>query len=72
MAGKTNRKHGRSKRKPTDQRYKTELHRERNKKRVMAHDAVWKAACKIVRSKAKDDEVIKDMGRRVRKLRAAA
>lgn len=32
MAGKANRKHGRSKRKPADQRYKAEMRWERNAK----------------------------------------
>lgn len=72
MAGKANRKHGRSKRKPTDQRYKNEMRWERNKKRAITRDAVWKSACKAVRSAAKEGEVVKDVSRRVRKLRAAA
>lgn len=33
MAGKSNRKHGRNKRKPTNQRYKSEMRWEKNKKR---------------------------------------
>ena len=36
MAGKANRKHGRSKRKPTDQRYKSEMRWEKNAKRRQA------------------------------------
>ena len=66
MAGKTNRKHGRNKRKPSNQRYTHEMRWERNKKRNIEKSAAYQSACKSVRSLAKDDKPIKDVSRRVR------
>lgn len=63
--GKKNRKHGGTKRKPAQQRYVAEGRCERNKKRRIAKDAAFKAACAKVRAKA--GEVVKDVCRRIRK-----
>lgn len=68
MAGKSNRKHGRSKRKPTDQRYKSEMRWERNKARKAARNKTFQSACKAVRSAAKEGENVKDVCRRIRKM----
>jgi hypothetical protein len=70
MAGKANRKHGHNKRKPSGQRYTNEMRWERNKRRKVEKSAAFQSACKAVRSLAKDDKPIKDMGRRVRAYRA--
>lgn len=70
MAGKSNRKHGGTKRSQSQQRYTAERRWERNKARRVAKDAAFKSWCARVRAKAYG--AVKDMGRRVRKMRRAA
>lgn len=51
MAGKANRKHGRSKRKPCDQRYKSEMRWEKNaaRRKVRNQKLVAKKRAKLLK-----------------------
>lgn len=69
MAGKTNRKHGTTKKSAAQQRYVADKRSEKNKARKIAKANAWRSWCGKVRAAAAGK--VRDMGRQVRKLRRA-
>jgi len=70
MASNGNKKHGTTKRKAAQQRYTAERRWETNKTARIVAEQAWQSACKAVRSLAKNaGEKVKDVSRRVRKMR---
>lgn len=71
--GKKNRKVGRSKRKPTDQAYKSQDKRAKNKARHVAKQSLWVNLCakarEVFRKRNPDKPAPRDISRRVRRLR---
>lgn len=71
--GKKNRKVGRSKRKPTDQAYRSQDRRAKNKARHVAKQSLWVKLCakarEAFRKRNPDKPAPRDIGRRVRQLR---
>ena len=66
MAGKTNRKHGTTKKSAAQQRYVADKRSEKNRARKIAKTNAWRALCAKVRTKFGK---VKDVGRKVRQLR---
>lgn len=74
MAANGNKKHGTTKRKPSQVRYTAERRWEANKKRRVEREAARQSECKAVRSLAENagEKRPRDVSRRVRAMRRVA